>query len=355
MKSIEEIYDSMRSRVGEMSGVAVSENGELSLRLSAIAQEIYSLYVQSDWVRRQCFPQTALGSSLDDHATLRNLERRAAASASGLLRFIVEEPAAQNIHIPAGTVCMTAGLRRFATVDDCTLAAGETFVETEGIAEELGTAGNVGAGEILVMSAPPYGITGCTNPTPFSGGQDEEDDESLRTRILNHYAMLQNGVNVGYYRTIALDIPGVAAAAVVPCARGANTLDVVITSAEGLPDATLIEQVSAAFEQRRELGIDVLVRAPETQTFNTTVYLMLEQVSNFAEIKATITSRIRNGITGAYMGKTISGKVITGIIGEVEGVRSYSVSAPATGVLPAADVLPKVNTINVISAGTVKQ
>ena len=35
------------------------------------AAQVYGLYVQADWVGRQCFPQTAQGEFLDRHAQLR--------------------------------------------------------------------------------------------------------------------------------------------------------------------------------------------------------------------------------------------------------------------------------------------
>ena len=46
----------------------------------ALAAQIYSLYIQADWVARQAFPQTAEGEYLDCHAQLRSLERKGAVS-----------------------------------------------------------------------------------------------------------------------------------------------------------------------------------------------------------------------------------------------------------------------------------
>lgn len=70
-------------------------------------------------------------------------------------------------------------------------------------------------------------MSSCVNPEPFSGGRDQEDDESLRERILETYARLANGAMPPYYKQAALSFPQVVAAQVVPRSRGVGTVDVV--------------------------------------------------------------------------------------------------------------------------------
>ena len=78
MKTAEEIYQEMLSCFGERTGLEPREGCDLSARLYALAAQVYSLYVQADWVVRQAFPQTAEGEYLDRHAQLRGLERKPA-------------------------------------------------------------------------------------------------------------------------------------------------------------------------------------------------------------------------------------------------------------------------------------
>lgn len=56
MKSVEEIYQEMAETFAQETGVEVNSGGDMSVRLYAVAAEIYALYVQGEWVARQCFP-----------------------------------------------------------------------------------------------------------------------------------------------------------------------------------------------------------------------------------------------------------------------------------------------------------
>ena len=353
MKSMQEIYEALCGRIEAQSGVSVTENGELSLRLHAVAHEIYSLYAQADWVRRQCFPQYATGEELELHAGLRGLLRQGAAKAEGRIRFSVGEAAVTDLSIPAGTVCTTLAQRRFVTAEAGTLAQGESFVEIAAVAEEAGAGGNVAAGEILLMTAPVYGVSACANPAAFFGGRDAESDEALRARVLESYALMQNGANVGYYKTVAMSMDGVAAAEIFPLSRGGNTLDVVVASPEGIPAAEVLAAVSAAFEVRRELGVDVLVRAPEVAYFSPVIVLHMEAGGNFNSAQETVAARLEAALDGRCLGRVITGDLLTAWIGAVPGVQGYAVIEPETGFAAGRDKLPRLGAIEILDSRAV--
>ena len=109
------------ARFQEETGLVPAGDGDLAVRLYAVAAQIYAMYVQAQWVERQCFPQTAEGEDLDRHAALRGLERREAAKAEGSIQFSVDTASATDRPIPAGTVCMTAEQVRFETLEDVVL------------------------------------------------------------------------------------------------------------------------------------------------------------------------------------------------------------------------------------------
>lgn len=216
MKSVEEIYNEMMAAYADATGAEAAESGDLAVRMYAMAAQVFALYVQCDWVERQCFPQTAEGACVDMHAQLRGLERREATAAEGVLRFTVDTAAEQDREIAAGTVCMTAGLVRFETVEDGVLRAGTTLVDVKAVALELGSAGNVAAGTILTMAVAPMGVSRGTNPEAFYGGTDREVDETLRARVLETYRRMPNGANAAFYQQGALSFEEVAAATVIP-------------------------------------------------------------------------------------------------------------------------------------------
>ena len=124
MKELEEIYQEMLDCFAQRTGLEAAESCDLAVRFYAVAAQVYALYVQADWVLRQCFPQTAAGSCLDSHAQLRGLSRKQATAAEGSIRFSVARAADTDRPIPAGTVCMTPGLIRFETAQAAVLEAG---------------------------------------------------------------------------------------------------------------------------------------------------------------------------------------------------------------------------------------
>ena len=63
----------------------------------------------------------------------------------------------------------------------------------------------------------------------------------------------------------------VAAAAVLSRPRGVGTVDVVVSTPAGVPDSALLAQLSSYFTQRREIAVDVRVRAPEVKSIDVSV------------------------------------------------------------------------------------
>ena len=179
MHSVEELYEQMREEVARRTGISMVDSCDLAARLYALAAQLCALEAQSDWVRRQCFPQTAQGENLDHHAAMRGLARRESTRAEGTVRFFAAAAGETARVIPESTVCMTEGLVRFETAERGVIAAGEMWVDVPVRAVEGGAAGNVAPGTVVVMAVAPAGIVSCTNPAAFSGGADREEDESL--------------------------------------------------------------------------------------------------------------------------------------------------------------------------------
>ena len=59
--TVEELYGQMVDTFQRETGMALAGDGDMAVRLYAVAAQLYALYVQADWVGRQCFPQTAQG------------------------------------------------------------------------------------------------------------------------------------------------------------------------------------------------------------------------------------------------------------------------------------------------------
>ena len=331
----------------EKTGMELGAGCDLSVRLYALAAQVYALWVQSEWVTRQAFPQTASGAYLDSHAQLRGLERKQAVAARGIVRFTAGEAAQTPREIPAGTVCMTAGLVRFETAEAAVLPAGELWVDVPVQALTAGTAGNVAAGAILTMAVAPVGIVQCTNPAPCTGGADTETDEGLRQRVLDTFRRLPNGANAAFYEQEALSFDQVAAAAVVPRPRGTGSVDVVVTTAGGLPGQELLEKLEDYFEQRREIAVDVQVRAPETETVHVQVQVAAAAGADQAAVLERVENTLRGWFTGARLGQSVLRARLGNLIFQCAGVENYVIVSPAADAAVQADVLPVLGTLTV--------
>lgn len=347
MKTAEEIYQEMLSCFGERTGLEPREGCDLSARLYALAAQVYSLYVQADWVVRQAFPQTAEGEYLDRHAQLRGLERKPAVAAEGTVRFTAWEALDSDRDIPEGTVCMTAGLIRFETTQAAVLAAGTLTADVPVRALTPGEAGNVSAGAIVSMAVAPVGISACTNQSPCAGGADGETDEALRERVLESFKRLPNGANSAFYQQGALSFDQVAAAAVIPRPRGVGSVDVVPATMAGLPGEELLAELEDYFEQRREIAVDVQVRAPETVTVNIAVEVEPEKGRDKAQVLAGVEETIQSWFTGRLLGQRILLARLGSLIYGCDGVANYAITAPAADVAVEEDQLPVLGTLTV--------
>lgn len=347
MKTIEDIYNEMLADFSSRTGMEPAADGDLAVRLYAVAAQVYSLYVQSDWVARQCFPQTAVGEYLDRHAALRGLERRQPVNAEGILRFGVDTAHSTDLTVPAGTVCMTAGLIRFETLENAVLPAGSTQVEVAARAAEAGIAGNVAANTILSMAVAPVGVKTVTNPTAFSGGTEEEGDEALRERVLETFHRLPNGANAAFYEQGALSFEQVAAVSVLPRNRGIGTVDVVIGTNAGLPDEALIAEVQAYFEERREIAVDVRVLAPEVQAVDVTVQIKAEEGKDAEEVLQAVENAVTGWFNGSRLGSDVLLAELGHLIYEVEGVANYTIVQPAADITVDVARLPQLGALRV--------
>ena len=345
MKEWTEIYEQMRGTFAQRAGFVPSEGCDSAVRLYALAAELQSLLMQADWVLDQSFPQTAQGMYLDYHAETRGITRGAAEKAAGTIRFAAADKVTAACPIEKGTVCMTAEGVHFETTEDAAIAVGSQWVDVPAQAVEAGAGGNVIAGTVTLLSAMPVGVVQCTNPAAFSGGCDAESDEALRGRVLASYQRLPNGANAAYYEQEAMRFPGVAAAKAVGRARGIGTVNVVIATHAGVPDAALLAAVETDLQKKREIAVDVKVLAPTVETVAVTAALKAAPGYTFAEVKAGAQSALEALFTGELLGKSVTTARLLTLLCGVEGVENVHLTAPAADVAVGSTELPMLGTV----------
>lgn len=258
----EEILQKMQNEFEELTGMEADRASDIGIRLKLLAGQLAGLEVRIDYLLRQALPQTADGKYLDMHAALRGMQRRKASCAQGTLSFSRTMQTETDIIIPKGTVCSTGEVQdiRFETLETAVLPKGGRLIDVPAQALESGKSGSVAAGAVSVMITPPQGIEEVTNTAAFRGGEDIEDDASLRARLLESYRRVSNGANKAFYRNAALSDKDVTEAAVLPRVRGNGTVDVVIYCGSNGDYSDVIPRVQADLQEKSEIGVDVLVR-----------------------------------------------------------------------------------------------
>ncbi|MGN1002563.1 MAG: baseplate J/gp47 family protein [Oscillospiraceae bacterium] len=350
MRTIEEIYESLAAGFAQAAGTALCEGGDMSLRLWAVAAELFSLEAQAEFVERQCFPQTAVGAYLDHHAEMRGLKRGEATKAVGSLRFYTAAAAAADIIVPAGTECMNAAGTAFITLEEGCVAAGSSWCQVAAEALEPGAGGNVPAESIVYIKLAPAGVAGVTNTAAFSGGAGDESDEELRERVVASYRRLSNGANEAWYQDRVLDMPGVAAVTVLPRNRGIGTVDIVFSADGGVPSAEQIGQVKAALDSEREICVDIGVSAPEAVSVDVTAAVSVSPGYAFESVKAAAEEALRACFGGKNLGRSVYRAKLGAALMAVEGLENYSLSAPAADVSISSVQLPVLGTLTVSEA-----
>lgn len=349
MKTVDEIYQEMTSKYADITGVAVRDGCDMAVRFFAAAAQIESLYVYNDWVQKQCFPQSATGNYLDYHAQMCGLQRIMAHESTGSITFYAQTPASWELWIPVGTVCVTASGARFETTQIGSIPVGSTSCVCQARSIDLGTACNADADTIVYMPQPPVGVSSCTNVSPFTGGLDDEDDESLRSRILSSYSAVSNFASADYYEQKALSVDGVAAVKVLPKNRGVGTVDVIVASEDGLPSSDLVDCVSSTLNDAREICVDVSVYPPTTVEVDVQVKIDIANGYSFNAVAENVKSAIRAFFDGALLGCDVLKAKLGCIIFGVEGVKNYELILPTEDIIISAGQLPTLGTLSVCS------
>ena len=172
-------------------------------------------------------------------------------------------------------------------------------------AVETGAGGNVGAGAVHVLTACPVAVTAVTNEAPFTGGLAEETDEALRVRVLDTFLRLPNGANAAWYELTACRHAGVTSAKAVGRARGIGTVDVYVSTPEGVPGQALLTELQAMFQKSREIAVDVQVKAPEAVEVNMTLTVKPAEGTAFEAAKAAVESELAGFFGGRLLGQSV--------------------------------------------------
>ncbi len=299
-----DLLAAMEERYTQLTGFSADEASDIGIRLKVLAQELADCYDRISSLEAAAFPQTSTGVWLDYHAQTRGLTRKSGVAAQGILRFGRSLPIEGDIQIPEGTICSTSAepVYRFVTTQTVTLSAGSLWAEAPAVCQTAGQGGNVAAGAVCILITPIAYVESVTNLNPFGGGLDQEDDESLRERLLESYSTVSNGTNAAFYYQQAMKYEGITSACVRPRNRGIGTVDVVVTCAGTEPSPQLLETIQQDLAAQKEINVDVQVLAAQPVSVPVTVAVQPDLDADFEALKESLTQRISAYITSLGVG-----------------------------------------------------
>lgn len=241
------------------------------------------------------FVQTAVGGYLDLKAEEHGLKRIAATQAYVKGVFTDSSGAAYQL--------LNEG-DRFSSIGDNPVYYAVVNKISEGTytlkCEITGSVGNQYVGQLLPIDHF-NGLGGGKITEVTIPARDEEDDESLRARILKTYEVNQYGGNIEDYIRFTSQQEGVGAVQVYPAWSGGGTVRVVLlNSAFEVPNGTLINKVQEALDPHNAqkgygiapIGHLVTVAAPTARTVDISVHVDTEVGTSLSTLQPLIKEAI---------------------------------------------------------------
>lgn len=213
--------------------------------VSAIVNLISKNYTDLERVLRITFITTASDEYLDLRASEYGFRRLAATTAKYFFSYTGTRPPSgwRFFHNDSGFY-----FRLMETEE------GALYLE----AEQAGTACNyIQNGDIAVPVDTVVGMTTANFAGVFEYGTDEEDDDSLRNRVLEYISGPARNGNRQHYKTWCESVDGVGCARIEPLWNGENTVRGILISPLGLPVPESVRDAVQQYVDPNGLGMTV--------------------------------------------------------------------------------------------------
>jgi len=324
---LQRMLDSLPSDLDKSEGSFIWD----SLSPAAIELALAAIWAQQ--VLERGFVQTTFGAYLDLRAEEYGITRRPAVAAAGTVTFT----GTQGTIIPAGTRVSTPSTETvpaviFETTQEAAIGAGGS-VDVSIQAIEPGISGNVVPETITLLVEPLTGISAVVNSNATSGGLDEEDDESLRARILELAHEDEGDGNKADYEIWAKEVSGVGYVLVDPLWRGPGTVRVIILDQDGnIPTPELVAATQDYLDPesqgiglgRAPIGAKVTVEAPTEVNLTITVPdLAVESGYAVEQAKANLETAAMTYILSISPGGIVRVKDLEATIAGAAGVLDF--------------------------------
>lgn len=281
------------------------------------------------------FPQNSFGKWLTLAAAAKGVYRKDATYAKGILVIT----GLYKTVIPAGakfsnTVSINSTVKiKYYTTQKEVIINENGVAEVPVISDEIGSFGNVSAGEINLNISDIPNLASIKNEKAFTNGVDEETDSSLLERLLERVRNPVSSGNKRAYEQWAKEIAGVESVEVVSLWNGPGTVKVIIIGEEGNAIPDLIDTVKEYLdpkeyegkgEGKAPVGAIVTVVTVEKFPIQIDIYgLEYEERYTFLLLKENLITSIKNEIAKVKIGGLVRIHYVEQSIRSVKGIKDF--------------------------------
>jgi uncharacterized phage protein gp47/JayE len=207
-------------------------------------------------------------------------------------------------------------------------------------AEEPGVEGNALAGMITDLTNAPTGLTDVINPANFTGGEDPEDTEDFRQRLLERVRSPETG-SAEDLKSWAEAVEGVDTATVfkndnLGTPTNGHVTVRISTSGGGVPDAGLIALVQETLDNLDLANATIHVAGFTQLATAVTVDVDLASGYVLGDVTPGVQLAIADYINNLDVGETLYRSGIVAAVVGLPGILDVSVSVPATASVATA-------------------
>lgn len=249
----------------------LSNQWAIKFLILGLREAIYMILVVFKVAYDQFTVLGAKGSRLDELGYEYGVDRKGSTYAIHTVTLNKSSNVTSDTPIPDGFLLTTTPVGtnppiKFTVIagQNKSIPTGSSFVTGVQVqCTQAGEIGNVANGTInLVAQA---GLDSVSDSVLIQHGTEIEDAEAYRARILERKRNPQRGGVPLDWKIWAESVEGVVSATVFPRNRGNGTIDIMITSADGVPSQNLLDSVQSFIDSQTPADISdggVLVIAP---------------------------------------------------------------------------------------------
>lgn len=204
------------------------------------AAAVHTLYGYLDYLARNMLPDLCDEDWLYRHARIKRCPRKDAVAATGFIRW---DGLGGTPTLPAGTQIQRDDQVTFTTTQ--TVKASGGLLRVPVVADVAGMAGNTDDGTALRLGTPISGIPSTGYADTLNGGDDVEELETWRARVMERYYWIPQGGADPDYIIWAKEIAGITRAWTFRHYQGTGTVGVMVATSDPANPAPADDVVQA--------------------------------------------------------------------------------------------------------------